>query len=68
MTGLRAARQAAGKSLRTVAEAAGVDRGNLSRAERGQSSLSVPALASVLEAIGDEQTASALRGYLAPTD
>jgi transcriptional regulator with XRE-family HTH domain len=60
---LRAARRAKGLSLSYVAEAAGVDLGHLSRAERGIAGLSVDSLHRVADVVGLRTLAAQLEPF-----
>lgn len=61
---LRAVREARGMSLRQVAQAANVDPTQLSRAERGLSSLSIDSLYRVCRVLGLTEMARLLRPYV----
>ena len=61
---LRAVRQAQGRTLRETARRAQIDPGHLSRVERGQESLSIPALARLARVLGLTPLADLLAQYV----
>ena len=63
-TTLKAVREARGLGLRDVAERASVDKGQLSKVERGQSGLSVESLARVAGVLGLDELERLLKPHL----
>jgi transcriptional regulator with XRE-family HTH domain len=63
---LRAAREERGKSLRYVAERAGIDPAHLSRVERGQANLSIDSLRRLASVLGLHELVTLLEPYTRP--